>query len=235
MSVFAKLRHFSEFHIALAALSDLNKAEAALVASQGRLFGEDFRHWSRSQKLDDLNPALTEIVQAGTQQVKVNRETAKNLENLGRDLQPLLTQESERTKRHEACASAQEDAERSAAVAEKAEAAFARIQNSGKAPEVAKVEVAAQAARAKADRDRDIAADLRGKLDGSEAEYRRKFLESLVTPLAAALAARHKTAETLAALAADFDAAAGHIQETVDPTIAKYQEQLDELDQVVVE
>jgi hypothetical protein len=168
MSVFVKLRHFPEFHIAVSSLTDLNKSEASLVASQTKLFGDEFRRWARSQKGDDLNPALTEIVQTGIQQVKVNRETAKNLENLGRDLQPLLTQETERSKRRDAYTSAREDAEKAVAAADRAQAAFTRIQNSGKPPDVAKAEAAAQAARAKADRDRDAASALKAQLDETE-------------------------------------------------------------------
>lgn len=101
MNVFAKLRHFPEFDIAISALSDLNKDEAALVSSQGKAFGEEFRRWAKSQRAEDLHPALTEVAQAGAQQLKLDQETAKNLENLPRDLQSLLAQETERSKRRE--------------------------------------------------------------------------------------------------------------------------------------
>jgi hypothetical protein len=235
MSVFTKLRHFPEFHIAISALGDLNKSEASLVSSQAKAFGEEFRRWAKSQRGEDLNPALTEICQAGTQQVKLSQETAKNLENLGRDLQPLLTQETERSKRREVTASAQSDAEKSTAAAEKADATLSKLQNGGKPQEIAKAEAAAAAARAKAERERKAADDLKAKLDESEVPYRRKFLESLVTPLTAAINARHKTAEALFALAADFETAADHIHEVEDPAIAKYQKELDDLEQVVVE
>jgi hypothetical protein len=235
MSVFTKLRHFPEFHIAISALDDLNKAEASLISSQSKTFGEEFRRWAKAQRREDLNPALTEVGQAGAQQVKLSQETAKNLENVRRDLQPLLTQETERSKRREVTGSAESDAEKSTAAAERADAALSKLQNGGKPAEVSKAEAAAAAARAKAEHDRKLADELKAKLDESEVPYRRKFLESLVSPLTAAISARYKTAEALSALAVDFEAAAGHIHQVEDPQIAKYQKELEDLEGVVVE
>jgi hypothetical protein len=55
---------------------------------------------------------LTEIVQIDVQKAKLDHETAKNLDNLARDLQPLQPQESEKFKRRKAVPSARLDAEK---------------------------------------------------------------------------------------------------------------------------
>jgi hypothetical protein len=92
-----------------------------------------------------------------------------------------------------------------------------RLQNGGK---LAK----AEAARAKIERDRKIAEDLKAKLDESE-----------VTILTAAINTRIETAEAMFALVADFETAANHIHEVDDPTAAEYQKGLEDLGQIVIE
>jgi hypothetical protein len=234
MAVFAKLRHFSEYHTAIGLLVDLHKCEASLVQSQGKTFGEEFRRFAKLQK-EDIAEAITSISTAGAQQFKLGQETIRTLQNLPRDLEPLLRQETARTKVREQCADAQVTAEKSAVAAEKAEAALSRIQGTGKPLDVGKAEVAASQARKKSDEDRTTADTLKQKLEESEGPYRHKFLESLVTPLTASFDARYKAAEKALEIAADIETAADKIHEIEDPAIANYQKILDELENVVIE
>jgi hypothetical protein len=229
-----KLRHLPEYHIAISALSDLNKSETSLVHSQAKTFGEEFARFAKRQR-DDLSEALTGINAAGPQQVKRNQGTLGALQNLPRYLESLLHQETARSKLREQCSDAQALAEKSSAAADKAEAAHARIKDSGKIPDIAKAEGAAVAARKKSDNDRTSADTLQHKLEETEGPYRHKFVESLVVPLSAAFDTRYKAAERALSLAADFEAAADKIHDIEDPEIAKYQEVLQKLEAEVVE
>jgi hypothetical protein len=230
MSFFTKLRHFPEFHAVIASISALTKAEVTIVEGQMRAFGEEFHRYAGSQK-GDFGTALNEICKSGSEQVKIERETLSSLQSLPQDLQPLLGQEAEISQWRQLSNSFNETAAKSRLAADKAEAALQRATGGSRQ----KAEQACSAAKRKAETDESSAADQKAALDKREETFQRKFLESFVSPLVAAVDVRYKSAERMLALAGEFQTAAEQITVFEDPAIERFQKRLDELNQVVIE
>jgi hypothetical protein len=230
MNFFSKLRRFPEFHAVIASLSSLSKAEATIIEGQMRAFGDEFRRYASSQK-EGFVDALNGICTAGTEQVKIERETLSNAQALPRDLQPLLALEADIAQWRQLSHNFDETAAKSRAAADKADAALQKAIGSSRQ----KAEQTCSAAKRKAETDESSAADQKAALDKREEPFRRKFLESFVTPLAASIEVRYKSAERVLALTNEFQSAADQIALFEDPMIERLQKRLEDLNQVVID
>jgi hypothetical protein len=230
MSFFSKFRRFPEFHAVIASLAALSKAETSIIEGHTRAFGEEFRRYATSQK-GSFVESLNALCKAGTEQVKIEKDTWSGLQNLPQDLQPLLKQEEEIAQWRQLYVNLNEVAVKSRAAADKAEIAFQKSSGAGRA----NAETALSRAKRKAEADESSAQDQKTALEKKEVPFQETFLESFVKPFVAAVELRYKAAENLLALAGEYETAAEGIEVFEDPTIERFEKRLEDLRQVVVE
>jgi hypothetical protein len=127
------------------------------------------------------------------------------------------------------------NATKSEAAAEKAEAVLTRARGSGRPTDISKAETIHAAAKRKAEDDRNSATDQAQTLNSREPEYQRKFLESLVAPLTAAINVRFKSSEKMLSVASEFEAAVEKFTDYEDATVEKLSNRLKEMEEEVVE
>jgi hypothetical protein len=226
-------RHFPEFHAVIFGLASQSRAEATIVKGQTRAFSEDLRKYANNQRGDFIQDLLA-LADAGVGQYTLGTETSASLASLPQDLQPLLAQEAEMAKWRDICQVAKDNAAKSRAAADKAEANLNTVKAKKKSQsDIAKAEFAHAAAQRKAETDESSAADQQDALDKQEAPYRRKWLESLKAPLIAAINVRQSAAEKMIEVADQIEAAAARMHDFEDPSVEGLQKKLRDAEETV--
>lgn len=232
-SLINRLRGFHEFHDMIDALNGMKTADHKIADGFTQLFNEDVPTFAKTQPSEICKPLLA-LQEPGKRHGELARELDTSLQGLPSDLQRLKDLHDEISKRNSAARSADEQAAKSAAAAQKARSTLDAAESKG-SPDVYKARANEQVAREKMERDKQTAERVRGESSAACDDLRKKFVETLTAALVAAAEKRAQACKKMAEVAQEMAGPAADFKDYTDKVIPKLAKKIDDLDFEVVD
>jgi hypothetical protein len=226
---------FPELTDLIAAVNLLRQSGLAIADSDIKAFGDQFGRFVNSQAAT-VKEGLAKITGAGNHQIRSMRQLFDTTEALVNDLGALRAQFQDLTDKTRNATATKAAADQSKAQYDALEEKHAALQKKDEAsPALSASAERLEEARVKMERDAEIARVAEGECTEIRANYRKNFIDTLVTALNQAVDAKISELGELSVAAADIDEALATIAEYEDGYIPKLKARLEDLNAIEVE